>query len=72
MNEKDRLYIITLSGAYYACNIGQGRDQICLQSWFKKGPNKPAISVSIGTIYACNRICWGPYMPAVSKIFKTP
>ena len=41
-------------GDYFDCNIGQGRVQICLQSWFKRGPNIPAISVSIGTIYACN------------------
>ena len=32
----------------------------------------PAISVKIGTIYTCNRICCGPYMPAISKIFKIP
>ena len=29
-------------------------DQICVQFWFKRGPNMPAISVSIGTIYAYN------------------
>ena len=65
-----------IGGTNYACNFGCDRDQICLQSWsrwgpnmsaivedqiclqswFKMGPNMPAISVTIGTIYACNRI----------------
>ena len=43
-------------GTIYACNLGHDRDQICLQSWFKRGLNMPAMSVSLGTIYACNRI----------------
>ena len=61
------LAILVVIGTKYACNLDHDRDHICLQSWFKRGPNLPAISVSIGTIYACNRICWGPYtcMPAI-------
>ena len=41
-------------GTKYACNFSFVGQQICLQSWFKTGPNMPSISVSIGTIYACN------------------
>ena len=48
------LAILVVIGTKYACNLDHVGDQICLQSWFKMGPNMPAISVSIGTIYACN------------------
>ena len=34
-----------IGGTDYACNFGCNRDYICLQSWFKRGPNMPAISV---------------------------
>ena len=50
------LAILVVKGTKYACNLDYERDQICMQSWFKRGPNMPAISVTIGTIYACNRI----------------
>ena len=48
------LAILVVIGTKYACNLKQDWDHICLESWFKKGPNMPAISVSIGTLYACN------------------
>ena len=60
--------ILVTMGTKYACNLSLDGDQICLQSWFKRGPDMPAMSVTLGTIYACNRICWGPYMPAISNI----
>ena len=48
--------ILVVVGTKYACNLDHVRDQICLQSWFKRESNMPAIPVTIGTIYACNRI----------------
>ena len=51
------LVILVVIGTKYACNLTQDWDHICLEIWFKRGPSMPAISVSIGTIYACNRIC---------------
>ena len=61
--------ILVTMGTKYACNLSLDEDQICLQSWFKRGPNMPAISVTLGTIYACNRIWNGPNMPAMTKRF---
>ena len=50
------LAILVVKGTKYACNLGDERDQLCMQSWFRRGTNMPAISVTIGTIYDCNRI----------------
>ena len=47
-------HIIISGETNYACNVGCERDQICLQSWFKRGLNMPAIMVTKGTNYACN------------------
>ena len=41
-------------GTNNACNFDCDRDQICLQSWFKRRLNMPAILVTVGTKYACN------------------
>ena len=37
------LAILVVMGNKYTCNLSQEGDQICLQSWFKRGPNMPAI-----------------------------
>ena len=38
----------------YACIVSYDLDQICLQSWFKRGPNMPAMSVILGTLYVAS------------------
>ena len=57
-------------GTKYACNNNLAGDQICLQSQSRWGPYMPAIFVQKGTIfYTPGTIL---YIPAISKIFKTP
>ena len=48
--------ILIMVGTKYAYNLGYKGDQLCLQSWLWLGPNMPAMSVTLGTIFACNRI----------------
>ena len=47
------LAILVVIGTKYACNLDHVGDQICLQSWFKRGPNMTC-NFSFDRNHICN------------------
>ena len=40
----------------YVCNLSKDGDQICMQPWFKRGSNLPAIVIE--NFFSCQEVSW--------------